>query len=502
MEAKNRDIKYMHTNTEVIQYNGHPYCEVIFFDFHLTTDTMSSNYIYTRMKGKIFFALLVSIIISAGLWAATGAFPLKGVFWSQGWWWSSPSWWHPWKVIFDPPATPQILPDSTLAGSFWLGNVGWVSFDHGISAETARINCTDVFNDATALCPVTWSAWSQNAWWVILDAAKIGIGSGAYYNPNTTALEWWGWSRALGWVPMWTGLTGSTLPAPTDIADPLGGAPVNFISKIAIVGNIAGSRVFSVQNNATTNQDVGYSYKTINHADILNLIRKNVALISRNISDSDLANENNTLDFFIKKTDYTPGSGDLPNRKRSAIVIGADIILTQAYINSTIWDKSPIGLIALKWPNWEWGNIIISKDVKRIYAYMYAEGSLYSGEKKVNTTVTPYVRSGIWNIPQNQLYIRGLIASKNTIWGAQQKIDGIVNPVCPALTPDCIATGSWANTQNYDWDYFRNYDKTDTSQLALPTERSSISRIRDAVMIVEYDPRILTDPPPWWREAK
>jgi hypothetical protein len=147
---------------------------------------------------------------------------------------------------------------------------------------------------------------------------------------------------------MWTGLTGSTLPAPTDIADPLGGAPVNFISKIAIVGNIAGSRVFSVQNNATTNQDVGYSYKTINHADILNLIRKNVALISRNISDSDLANENNTLDFFIKKTDYTPGSGDLPNRKRSAIVIGADIILTQAYINSTIWDKSPIGLIALK----------------------------------------------------------------------------------------------------------------------------------------------------------
>jgi hypothetical protein len=84
MEAKNRDIKYMHTNTEVIQYNGHPYCEVIFFDFHLTTDTMSSNYIYTRMKGKIFFALLVSIIISAGLWAATGAFPLKGVFWSQG----------------------------------------------------------------------------------------------------------------------------------------------------------------------------------------------------------------------------------------------------------------------------------------------------------------------------------------------------------------------------------------------------------------------------------
>lgn len=73
---------------------------------------------------------------------------------------------------------------------------------------------------------------------------------------------------------------------------------------------------------------------------------------------------------------------------------------------------------------------------------------------------------------------------------------GIVTPVCPALTPDCVTSGVGANTQNYDWDYFRNYDKTDPTQSALPTERSSIPRVRDAVMIIEYDPRILTDPPP------
>jgi hypothetical protein len=120
------------------------------------------------------------------------------------------------------------------------------------------------------------------------------------------------------------------------------------------------------------------------------------------------------LDFFIKKTDYYPASGDLPNIKRSAIVVGADIILTQEYINATTWNKSPIALIALKDAAGNGGNIIIGKDVKRIYAYMYAEGSVYSGEK-VNTTTTPYVSAGIWNIPQNQLYIRGLIASKNTI---------------------------------------------------------------------------------------
>jgi hypothetical protein len=193
VDAEYRDIKYMHTNTGIIQYNGRPYCEVIFFDFHLTTDTIRSNYIYTRMKGKIFFALFVSVIISVSLWAATGAFPLKGVFFSWNGWSGvsqiSPYGGYPGKVIFDPPSTAQINPDSTLSGSFWLGNVGWVSFDHGVSVETARINCPDIFNDATALCYVSGSAWSQNAGWIVLGSGAIGVGSGAYYNPNTTALE-------------------------------------------------------------------------------------------------------------------------------------------------------------------------------------------------------------------------------------------------------------------------------------------------------------------------
>jgi hypothetical protein len=53
-----------------------------------------------------------------------------------------------------------------------------------------------------------------------------------------------------------------------------------------------------------------------------------------------------------------------------------------------------------------------------------------------------------------------------------------------------------ANTENYDWDYFRNYNKTDSTQSALPNERLDITKIKDAAMIIEYDPRILTDPPP------
>jgi hypothetical protein len=83
VEAVYRDIKYIHTNTGVIQYNARLYCEAIFFDFIRATHTMSGNYIYTVMKGKIFFAVVLSLIIGTGLWAATGAFSLKGVFFSQ-----------------------------------------------------------------------------------------------------------------------------------------------------------------------------------------------------------------------------------------------------------------------------------------------------------------------------------------------------------------------------------------------------------------------------------
>ncbi len=100
---------------------------------------------------------------------------------------------------------------------------------------------------------------------------------------------------------MWTSISGALLPTTTTVVDPLAGVPINFVSKIAIVGNIAGSRVFSVENNGKVNQDVGYSYKTINHANILNMIRRNIALMTRNIDDATLALATSPFDFIIRK---------------------------------------------------------------------------------------------------------------------------------------------------------------------------------------------------------
>ena len=179
----------------------------------------------------------------------------------------------------------------------------------------------------------------------------------------------------------------------------------------------------------------------------------------------------------------------MPSGKKSIIVIGGDIVMDQVDVNSEQWINRTIGLISLKDPvTGNGGNIVISDQVKRIYAYLYAEGSIFSGDKASSVApIIKYSNTGIWNIPQNQLYIRGLMASKNTIGGSQQ-----TPPICPALVIGC----NQANVYSYDWDYFRTYNPLITSQSSLPTQRSSVAKIKDAVMIIEYDPAILTDPPP------
>lgn len=458
------------------------------------------------MKGKFFFIFLISWLIVSSIFAInTVPFSLKGIFFLQNWWsgiaWISPIGGYPWRVDFGTGGW-EIYPDGTLSGSFWMWNVWWVSFSHGITASGTQINCpTSIWNDSTQLCPVSWSAWSQNAWWIVFWSGEIGTGSGAYFDPNTGNLAGYGWNESLGWIPLWSWLSGSTVPDGTTISDPLDGVPINFVSRIAIVGNIAGSRVFSVENNALVNQDVGYSYKTVNHPKILNMLRRNIALISRNISDAELVNVNSQHDFIILKNPLNPDfrinfSNFLPYitaGKRSIVVIGGDIIIDEVTVNAINWWDKNIALIALKDDLWNWGNIVIYDKVKRIYAYMYAEWSVYSWEKvDYLSPIIPYSQPWVWHIPKWQLYIRWLVASKNTIWWSQQK----PIPFCPVLVVGCTSLSSYA----YDWDYFRTYNALDASQRSLPFERSTVPKLQNATMIIEYDSQILVDPPPWFRE--
>ncbi len=218
-------------------------------------------------------------------------------------------------------------------------------------------------------------------------------------------IQGFGHSSSLGYIPLYA-YAGSPIDSGStnQTGVTLDGVGVNFIGKIAIIGNIAGTRIFNM-----TNQNVGYVFSNISQAEILNTIRKNMALASRNIQSASLAGGIG-INFIYQKGlsyDYDTSFGWIwPAGERSIVVEGRDIILNQV----TIGDSSttqPRALIALKDAAGNGGNIIITKNVSRIYSFLYAEGSIYSGEKP-NTTdpITSYISSGAWNIPAQQLYIK------------------------------------------------------------------------------------------------
>ncbi len=222
----------------------------------------------------------------------------------------------------------------------------------------------------------------------------------------------------------------------------------------------------------------------------MNILQKNIALLSRNIADSVLENSESAFNFMIKKSaDYAFDIGNpiWPSSaqwKRTIVVIGKDIILDTSNIIG-VNDGVPRALVAFKDHDGNGGNIIISDKVKQIYAFLYAEGSIFSGEK-VAGVINPYVASGALNIPARQLYIKWLLISKNTIGWAQQ-----VPTVCPVVINECTV----ANSQIYDLNYFRTYDVSDPTQKSTPIGLID-PRLDDAPLIIDYDASILSDPPP------
>jgi hypothetical protein len=123
--------------------------------------------------------------------------------------------------------------------------------------------------------------------------------------------------------------------------------------------------------------------------------------------------------------------------------------------------------------------------VKRIYAFVYAEWSIFSGEKTATWMLDTYVSRWVWEIPTNQLYIKWLLISKNTIGWAQQS-----TPVCPVVITDCTSS----TAELYDLNFFRTYDSTDPTQKSLPY---SDVRLNKAPFVIEYDDSILSNMPPW-----
>lgn len=125
-------------------------------------------------------------------------------------------------------------------------------------------------------------------------------------------------------------------------ADGLG---IYFIGKIAIIGNVAGTRIYE-----SAYQTVANIFSTTKHSEIMNSIHKNITLLSRNIDPLVLEDELSTFNFMVDKT------GDFifdfnrawPTNKRTLVVIGHDIILDQEDINPNPESFATRSLIALK----------------------------------------------------------------------------------------------------------------------------------------------------------
>jgi hypothetical protein len=441
------------------------------------------------MKRKFFIllaTLFVSLVLFVSVFSAGRIFRMRGIFVPESTWTGG----HPGSIIFDIGDsnswfTSTIDESWYLSGFFWLWNVGWSTYNHDDASCRARIVCpSDILRNPNQLCPMDGCAWSQNAGWIVLSGSSIDSSStGVYYNPITTLIEGFAWSRSLWWIPFYSEM-GTPITTITQSGITADGLGVNFIWKIAIIGNIAWTRIYE-----SAYQTVANIFSTTKHAEIMNSVHKNIALLSRNIDSVTLMDELSPFNFLVDKTaDITfDFNRSWPTNKRTLVVVGHDIILDQEDINPNPESYQSRALVALKDFNWSGWNIIITDKVKRIYAFMYAEWTVFSGEKTVTWAVIPYVASGSWNIPTNQLYIKWMLISKNTVWWAQQ-----VPSVCPVVINDCTIETS----EIYDLDFFRSYDPNTPSQKSIPTTLID-SRLDRSSMVIQYDQWVLSDPPPW-----
>lgn len=443
------------------------------------------------MKRKILLigsGIIVSLVLILVASSATSISRIRWSFQPVATW----TGWHPGNIIFDIGSansgyTATRDRDWYLSWFFWLGNVGWSTFNQ-LDGTTPlcrpRVVCPDnILQNPSQFCPIHGCVWNQNAWWIIMSGSMIDMSNTwVYYNPNTALIEGWWWSRALWWVPFYAKTESQELGIDpvTSSGISMDGVSVQFVGKIAIIGNIAGTRIFELPN-----QNVGYTFNVTSHASIMNSIRKNISIMSRNVSDSVLGDASSGFNFIVKKdSDYEFTYGATwPVGKKTIVVIWQDIVLDTT---NTIWlnDGTVRWLIALKDSDGNGGNIIISEKVQQIYALVFAEGSLFSWVKTATGLIDSYVLKGAFHIPQNQLYIKGLLISKNTISGARQ-----VPIVCPVVVNECNQTIA----EVYDLNYFRTFDPLDPTQRAVPYSSTNLDT---SSMVIEYNNTILTDPPP------
>lgn len=373
----------------------------------------------------------------------------------------------------------KIGQDVYLTGIFWSQTVGWMSFSDSpmlLVPPPAGSNVRDPWY-------LSGLVWSPNAWWIRFNHDHPDAENVAYL-PDTGHLAGQAWSDQLGWIPFGEVGTGIEI----QIAD-------GFIGKVSIDGQIWGSKTFNVL------YDPGGSFDTASMTEFVNIVRKNVSFLLRNAGSK--INTSLTVwpfqsfrDALIWNIEDNPSANYLSystiqsvfdtDLAKTWIVVGADIFLDDDVL-TPLWLDAPRAIIALKNEKGEWGNIFIRWSVKRIQSTLFAEASVLSWEDTGFGLVPYYQRkqSLFMDMPPNQLWIQWSVAGYNTI-GWWSKDDGAI---CPRVDDDAF-TCTYDTAIKYDWNYFRIFDGAIAHRAYTDDTKDDFS------IIIQYDPRVLMDPPP------
>lgn len=444
-------------------------------------------------------------------------------------------------LISNPFGTVYIDSQWFIHGGFWVWSVGWISFNHGNSTEKVKISCPANILDKTYIdvCPVSGSVWSRNAGWISLDKNKnTATNSGVYFSPKYWNIQGFWYNKWLWWVPLITGIhlldceADPTLPVcEEENINVDGWVPVHFVWRVAIIGQKAGTKIFDFVNTQWDSNQKITVYNHVQHRNIIDTINKNITLLTRNLKElngfdtfaefidrnmkyvylewKDLyftKGTNTALNMYTHGEKITLSDSKIENIETIVvrwgdIVIDRDFNTFESIVGKKntkhIQPKNMKALVALKDKNGNGGNIVITDDVKKIYAYTIAEGSVFSWEKTYTLDshqINPYAKLASvtpFSIPSRQLYINWLIISKNTIGGnTNQSLDEVGK--CPILV-QCDMSNP---PRNYDMNYFRLYNSLIQEQLAIPESRNEMkSTLKKAAVIIDYNMNILTNPP-------
>lgn len=381
-----------------------------------------------------------------------------------------------WAHLYIPPTGKQVL-----SWSFWIDTVWWASF------RDVEFSLTDT---GAWIWSLSWYAWSEYAGW--MDFWDVT------YQLSNTSFSGYAWNDWIWWINMqWASLNMTSSGA---------------IGKVKILWNLWGNKIYN------TSYTLNGNIATATVTSMLNEVRKNVSLITRNLP-ADKINSyvlSQVFDYwdnggFTKTID---GKMILHNTSAStvraeyvkniesrfenlsgldpvysAIIIGADVYIDDSVIPQSDW--KPRAIIALKNDAWYGGNIIIKWWVTRILSSLIAEWSIYSGE--YNAWIQKIYNDNpadLFKIPNRQLYLYGTTISNNTIWW--YGTDNGTDNYCPFNVSPCDSRAALMHDFNHLRDFQKNLPEWQLAVLRWYKDNT----YDDYSVIIEYDSRILSNPPP------